>query len=56
MIGVQAKVGDMALFADSGGELIVDAILSNEDPEKLEADVARLRELVTIKVEPRQVV
>ncbi|HSX07080.1 MAG TPA: ATP-grasp domain-containing protein [Candidatus Saccharimonadia bacterium] len=52
-LGTNAKVGDIALFADSGGELIVDAILSNEDPEKLEADVARLRELVTITVEPR---
>ena len=51
MLGTNAQVGDMALFADKGGELIVDAILSNEDPEQLEADVARLRELVTITVE-----
>ncbi len=46
-----AKPGDMALFADAGGELIVDAILSNENSEQLERDVARLRELVTITVQ-----
>jgi len=45
-----AQVGDMALFADNGGELIVDAVLSNVDAEQLEADVARLRELITIKI------
>ncbi len=53
MLGTNAQVGDVALFADSGGELIVDAILSNENPEYLEADVARLRELVTIKIQPK---
>jgi biotin carboxylase len=45
-----AQVGDRALFAGSGGELIVDAILSNKDPEQLERDVAQVRELVTIQV------
>jgi biotin carboxylase len=53
-LGTNAQVGDMALFAESGGELIVDAILSNEDADALEADVAKLRELVTIRVDPRQ--
>jgi hypothetical protein len=43
-LGTNAQVGDMALFAESGGELIVDAILSNEDADALEADVAKLRE------------
>ncbi len=42
--------GAMALSAGNGGDLIVDAILSNIDPKKLEEDVAKLRGLVKIKV------
>jgi len=45
-----ARPGDQALFASNGGELIVDAILSNEDPKRLERDVAELLRLVKIKV------
>lgn len=45
-----AKKGDMALFASNGGELLVDGILSNEDAEQLEHDVAELRRLVRIQV------
>lgn len=52
-VSQQAYVGDMSLFAESGGEMIADAVLSNEDPEQLEADVAKVRELVRITVEPR---
>lgn len=46
-----AKVGDKALFADKGGKLIVDGILSNADKDQLEKDVAKIRELVKITVE-----
>jgi argininosuccinate lyase len=49
-LGVHAKPGDKALFANNGGELIVDGILSNKDPKKLEADVERVRLLIRIKV------
>jgi biotin carboxylase len=49
-VAQHAQLGDRALFASNGGQLIVDGILSNEDPEQLEADVARVRELVTITV------
>ncbi len=45
-----AKSGDTALFASNGGQLIVDGILSNADPEQLEEDVAKVRELVKIKI------
>jgi biotin carboxylase len=45
-----AEPGDMALFAGNGGRLIVDGILSNKDPEQLEHDVAKVRELVKINV------
>ncbi|HSW37120.1 MAG TPA: ATP-grasp domain-containing protein [Candidatus Saccharimonadales bacterium] len=47
-----AQPGDLALFAGNGGYLIVDGILSNKDPEKLEADVAKVRELIKINVDP----
>lgn len=45
-----ANVGDEALFAHRGGDLLVDAILSNEDQEQLDRDVAELRRLIKIKV------
>jgi biotin carboxylase len=48
-----AKPGDLALFANNGGQLIVDAILSNKDPEQLEKDVTKARELVKINVKTR---
>ena len=46
-----AKPGDEALFADKGGQLIVDGILSNTNKEQLEHDVAEVRRLINIKVE-----
>jgi len=51
-LGVHAKPGDKAHFASNGGLLIVDGILSNKDPEQLEKDVAKVRELMVIKVKP----
>jgi len=47
-IHARAKVGDQALFASNGGDLIVDGILSNKDPEQLEKDMAKIREIVKI--------
>ncbi|TAH31673.1 ATP-grasp domain-containing protein [Candidatus Saccharibacteria bacterium] len=49
-LAVHAVPGDKALFASNGGQLIVDGILSNEDPEELERDVAKVRELIKIDV------
>jgi biotin carboxylase len=49
-IEAHAKPGDIALTASNGGDLIVDALLSNADLQKLEADVAALRKLIKIKV------
>jgi len=46
-----AKRGDLALFAGNGGDLIVDGVLSNEDPDQLRKDIARVRELVKIKLQ-----
>jgi biotin carboxylase len=45
-----AKPGDPAQFAENGGKLIVDGIFSNKDADQLEADVAKARELIHIKV------
>jgi len=49
-LAVHAKPGDLALFAGNGGKLIVDGILKNKDREALERDVAKVRELIQIKV------
>jgi D-alanine-D-alanine ligase-like ATP-grasp enzyme len=45
-----AKPGDTALFANNGGDLLVDAMLSNNDVAKLEKDVEEFRKLVKIKI------
>lgn len=49
-VETHANPGDIALTASNGGDLIVDALLSNQDPKKLEEDVAVLRKLIKIKV------
>lgn len=46
-----AKPGDKALFADKGGQLIVDGILSNKDKDQLEDDISKVRKLIKIQVE-----
>jgi D-alanine-D-alanine ligase-like ATP-grasp enzyme len=48
-----ADVGDEALFAQNGGDLLVDAILSNEDQQKLDKDVAELRKLINFKIKQK---
>jgi len=50
-----AKPGDKALFASNGGRLVVDAILSNKDPELLEKDVVKLHELLKINIKEKAV-
>lgn len=45
-----AKPGDTALFANHGGNLVVDGILSNTDPEQLRADADKVRELINISI------
>ncbi len=47
-----ADPGDEALFAQNGGRYVVDGILSNNDPEQLEKDMAKIREIVKIHVRP----
>lgn len=53
-IEAHAESGDEALFANNGGRLIVDGILSNKNPEQLEKDMAKIRELVKITVRPKR--
>jgi hypothetical protein len=47
-----AGQGDQSLFATNGGNPIVDAVLSNEDPLQLDKDIAEVRKMVTINVRP----
>lgn len=49
-----ANNGDLAMFSANGGDPVVDGILSNKDPEQLKKDVARVRELVKIKIEQKE--
>jgi hypothetical protein len=51
---VYSQPGDEALFANNGGWFIVDGILRNKDSQKLEEDMAKIRELVKINVRPKQ--
>ena len=50
-IAAHASPGDEAIFSTNGGDLIVDAILSNADEQQLEADIKAVRELVSIEVQ-----
>jgi biotin carboxylase len=50
-VNPHAEPGDEALFAGNGGRLIVDGILSDTDPDRLEEKMARIRELVKINLE-----
>lgn len=52
-VEAHAEPGEEALFAQNGGRYIVDGILSNKDPEQLEKDMAKIRELVKITVRPK---
>ncbi len=49
-VDAHANSGDKALFANHGGIVIVDGILSNKSAKKLEEDVAKVRKLVKINV------
>lgn len=49
-----AESGDHARFASNGGRYVVDGILSNKDPQKLEEDMTKIRELVVINIESKQ--
>jgi len=51
-LSLHAKAGNIALFANNGGQLIVDGILSNQDAGQLEKDVVKVRELINIKIRP----
>jgi biotin carboxylase len=53
-LNVHARSGDIALFAGNGGNFIIDGILRNPDPEQLEQDVDRVRELIKIKIKPHE--
>ncbi|MDO8266196.1 MAG: ATP-grasp domain-containing protein [Candidatus Saccharibacteria bacterium] len=44
-------VGDKAVFASNGGQFLVDGILSNQNKEELEADVATVRSLIKFKIQ-----
>lgn len=47
---VSAEPGEKVFFADKGGDVLVDAILSNPDKAKLEADAVKLREVIQFKI------
>lgn len=51
-LNAHAKPGDKALFANNGGQLVVDGVLSNKDKAELDKDLARIEKLVQIKVKP----
>ncbi len=45
-----AKKGDLALFAGNGGDAVVDGVLSNKDPKKLQKDTNTVRKLLKINI------
>ncbi len=53
-VEAHAEPGEEALFAQNGGRYVVDGILSNTDPDQLERDMAKIRELVKIEVRTKK--
>lgn len=49
-LNITTQPGSQALFADKGGDTLAEAILSNPDEARLEADAAKLRELIKFKI------
>lgn len=50
VLKVAVQPGDRAQFADKGGDVLIQAILSNPDKVQLEADAAKLREIIRFKI------
>ena len=53
-VEAHAQPGEETLFAHNGGRYVVECILSNTNPKRLEEDVTKVRELVKIKVRKNQ--
>jgi len=49
-LATHAGVGDMALFANNGGDAVIDGILSNKDQQQLQKDIVTVQNLIKIKV------
>ena len=49
-LNVHARKGDLSLFANNGGDAIIDGILSNKDPEQLQKDIIAVQSLVKINI------
>lgn len=52
-VEAHANPGEEALFAQNGGRYIVDGILSNSNPEKLEEDMATIRRIIKITIKSK---
>ena len=53
-VHARARKGDKALFASNGGGGIADIYLANEDKSKLLADIRRVEQTISVKIEPRK--
>lgn len=49
-ISDHAKPNDLALFVMNGGDPVVDGIISGKDPKQLVKDMAKIRQLIKIKI------
>ncbi len=49
-LSVDAEEGDIALFSQNGGYALISIILNNQDPQKLQKDIAAVRNLIKINV------
>lgn len=49
-VHAHAKPGEKAIFATNGGNPVINTLLSNKDPKKLQQDVAKIRELLRINI------
>lgn len=49
-----AEKGDIALFANNGGDAIIDGMLSNKDPKQLQKDITTVRNIIKITIKRKE--
>ena len=49
-----AETGDIALFANNGGDAIIDGMLSHKDQKQLQKDIKAVRNLIKITIQRKE--
>jgi hypothetical protein len=53
-LACHAEKGDIALFANNGGDAVIDGVLSNKDQKQLQKDIVAVQSLIKINVRKKE--